>query len=375
MPIEQKDIETFLKVGCPVVFYPNLNWQSSPKYTTWIRGWRKPTYILLDKPKISGRNAAIRENETCMIQYVNTGRVCMFESTVFDWDTRSHNACCRIGWPDTVRTNSFRRNERVPIITSCRLFLDEAMIEGRVLNVSMGGCQCSAAEPLPVDTTGEVSFALPDGCVVDRAKIIVRNVHQGESGGYDMGLSFADGQVFVQGGVGFFVMSVLERADGLRDNPHRVIVIDQNPETGGLLRDLLEKRGYDPFVAEGPVDGFYRLHGGGMKALLINQSTTPFNGVDLCRMVKSSADFVELPVYVYGGQGADWASQAKDAGAAAHLPEGTALADIVAALAEGDEAPPAARPEGQDDAKENEDMSSQATSALRDAHGDAVARS
>ena len=335
---EQVDVESLLTVGCPVVFHSNPLRVSAPKFTTWVRGWRKKAYILLDKPRVGGRNAVIHESQACAIQFVATGCVCQFPSTVFDWDTRAHNAFCRIAWPEHTAAESFRKQERVSLASPCQIHLDGAVLEGCVSDVSTGGCRFSAAEPLPMNTQGRISLVLPDGHAIDEAEFVVRGVQQAGGGTFAMGVEFAPGQTLVESGIAFFVLSSTGRAHPGTSDSDRMLVIDSDAQVGGALCEGLRNRGYESYLASGLIDGFYRLHSGSFRAVLVSQALEPVDGTMLCRVVQASGAFPDVLLYGYGGSGADVSDQMKAAGVREYFAPGTEPARIVEVVAQADQA-------------------------------------
>ncbi|NIA14190.1 MAG: hypothetical protein GWP08_08915 [Nitrospiraceae bacterium] len=335
-----QDTESVLAVGSPAVFRSDPLRATGPRYSTAFRGWRKANYILIDKPTILGRNAAIREGQDCLVQYVRDGTVCSFPSTVFDWTTRSHNAYCRIAWPESVRMESFRKHERVSADSPCQVYLGDALLEGVVLDVSIGGCRCVASEPLPLGTTGEITFTLPDGSLVERAWFTVRNVREGAGAMWSMGLEFDPSQFLVQNTVAFCVMSVLGRARTDAVTSHRVLVIDDNPEMGEILCQQLRRKGYDVFSANGPIDGFHRLYSGSVQILLLRQGLRAMDGLTACRAIQASSMFQSLALYVYGGAGDCTNEELREAGVRTCFPPSTSPPEIADAVYAGDSQAP-----------------------------------
>jgi len=305
-----------------------------------VRGWRKPDYILIDKPTIYGRSAAIREGQDCVVQYVREGEVCSFPSSVLDWTTQANNAHCRIGWPESVRMESFRKYERVAADSPCQVYLKNTILEGAVLDVSVGGCQCAVSKPLPLGTTGDISFVLPDGSPVEHAQFTVRNVRERAGPMCSMGLEFEAGQFLVQNTVAFCVMSVLNRTRACAVASHRVLVIDDNLDTGEAVARQLQGKGYDVFFANGLIDGFHRLHGGSVQILLVSQGLYPMDGLAVCRAIQANVAFQPLVLYVYGGAGNCSAEEMRAVGAHTRFPPFTSPAEIAdAVLADDPQAP------------------------------------
>lgn len=300
MASKEKDVEAYLAVGCPVVFCADAIRRSAPRYTTVIRGWRKPAYVLLDTPRISGRTAVVRENQACSIQYVKGGHVCVFDSVVFDWDTRQVNSYCRIAWPKCVNTESFRKHERLPLDAPCKVYVQDEVTAGRMLDVSIGGGRIVTSMPVAVESIIEVTCTLPNNTLIERARGVVKNTRQAASGRHEAGFEFLPGQVRVENDIAFFVITTKERSGAKDKERKRVLVVDREEGGSSVLRKLLENRGYEVILAKGVVDGCFRLQMAMPDVLLIDQKLKEMDGVELCRVVHESAEFRSLPIYVFG---------------------------------------------------------------------------
>ncbi|HOT49765.1 MAG TPA: flagellar brake domain-containing protein, partial [Candidatus Hydrogenedentes bacterium] len=130
-----QDFEPYLQVGCPVAFHSDPFVKDAPRYSSVIRGWRRLSYVLVDRPRIGPHFAAIRENQPCVIRFVRDGKACAFDSLVLDWDTRMHNAYCRVEWPREFKVVVFRRFERVKVELPSSLFFRGGEDSGTVVDL------------------------------------------------------------------------------------------------------------------------------------------------------------------------------------------------------------------------------------------------
>lgn len=313
---EEHDFEQYMQVGCPVVFHSDPFVKEAPRYSTTVRGWRRLSYILLDRPKISGRFAAIRENQPCVIRFVRDGKACAFDSLVLDWDTRPHNAYCRIEWPRDFKVVVFRRFERIKVDLPCDIHAGNTPESGRVMDLSIGGCRVSMQNAIPDDTNLSLSFVLPDGCPIEHVQCRVRNA-QPAGDFFCMGCEFAEGQICVESNVAFYITTMLERTGVRSANAETILIIDPTPGVAMDVRRVLQARGYETFIATEIVDGFAHLRLAPPGALLINTEQGDLDGFLLARLVRMTNGLESIPIFLYNSTGPEQAERAKALGAAA----------------------------------------------------------
>ncbi len=310
----EQDFEPYLQVGCPIAFHSDPFDKDAPRYSSVIRGWRKPSYILVDRPKIGGRFAAIRENQPCVIRFVRDGKACAFDSLVLDWDTRTHNAYCRIEWPRLFKIVVFRHFERIKFDLPCDLFIGDAQESGEIVDLSIGGCRITTKAPVPANTTLSLSFVLPDGCPVDHVQCEVRNV-QPMGDGSCLGCEFVEGQICVESNVAFYITTILERAGVRSANVEFILIIDIAPGLALDIRRVLQGRGYETLIATEIVDGLARLRLTPPGALLINASMGDLDSLMITRLVRMTNGLESLPIFLYNGNEPAMDAKAKALGA------------------------------------------------------------
>jgi len=293
-----QDFEPYLQVGCPVAFHSDPFVKDAPRYSTVIRGWRKASYILMDRPKIGVHYAAIRENQPCVVRFVRDGKACAFDSLVLDWDTRACNAYCRVEWPREFKIVVFRRFERIKVELPCEFFIGSDRNSGEVLDLSIGGCRICTRASMSVNTLLPLSFVLPDGCPVDRVQCEVRNVQPVGEASY-VGCEFVEGQICVESNVAFYITTMLERTGVRSADAETILILDLAPGTAREVRRILQARGYETFIATDVVDAFARLRIAPPGALLINASLGELDGLLIARLVRMTPGLESLPLFLF----------------------------------------------------------------------------
>lgn len=329
MANDDTNVERYLLVGTSVVFHSDPFHKSGPRYSTVIRGWRNPAYVLLDRPKTVTGFAAMRENQPCVIRFVNEGRACAFDAIVLDWDTRQYHSYCRVSWPRYVTTVAFRKFERIRVEIPCKIESGNNTMEGELQDLSIGGSRIAVSEPLEVGLPVLVSFTLPDGREVERLKGVVRNAQRGVNERWFHGCEFLRGQLSVESDIAFFITASLGRAEERAEEKPAILIIDNNAADTMLLRRLFEARGYEIILATSTVDGISRLRISPPSAVLVSSEQKDLSGLQIVRLLRATRGLEQMPLYLYGGKDPALQSQGQAAGATAYLPTTTTAPQIV----------------------------------------------
>ena len=328
MATEEADLEPFVSVGCPVVFHSDPFSKEAPRYLTIIRGWRKPSYLLIDRPKITGRYAAIRGNQPCVVRFVREGKACAFDSLVLDWDTRQHNAYCRIEWPRSVKVVAFRKFERVKVQLPCRLKVGAATYAAEIHDLSIGGCRLQTTKPIEAGAKAKLHFTLPDGSLIDPVECVIRNAQDVRGETY-LGCEFPEGQVCVESHIAFFITTTLERAGVHTSRGNEILVIDEDPVHVAELRRIFQDRGYTALVSAGMMDGLVRLRAAPPDAVLMSQSQKELSGLLAARLISMTPGLESLPIFLHDAREDSLADQARQMGVKGCFRAGTPPLDIV----------------------------------------------
>lgn len=334
MPVEERHIERFLHVGTVVMMHTDPNRKDGPRHKTIVRGWNKPSHIMVDRPKTeTGLFAALQENQNCVMRFLHEGRACAFDTMVLDWDTRRHHPYLRVTWPKSLQFISFRKFERVKVSIPCTVQwqANHATTE-HIRDLSIGGCSVTAPRAVGKDAELTLSFELPDGLALANVQAKVRNERQkGER--YILGLEFKKGQESVENDLAFYVISVLDRVQGAPPDTReskRLLVIENNTDLAGKVRHMFERRGWEVLIAYDTADGLSRLRMSSPTAVVVNQHLQDLCGVTVCKVLKGSRDFGRIPVFVYGAEDPALEAEVKEAGGHGFFPQSkTMVPDMV----------------------------------------------
>ena len=93
-----------------------------------------------------------------------------------------------------------------------------------------------------------------------------------------------------------------------------VLVVDDDPQTGELLRYVLEPAGYGVAIAADAASALARIHSGGIDLVLLDLMLAGMHGLEVCRRVRANDRAGSLPIIMLTGLVED---EQRDAGLAA----------------------------------------------------------
>lgn len=155
-----------IETGCPV--YVEIKGEGE-KLKSKVIGLEHENYLILKDP--AGSKEARGELVTgtmVVVKYVYQGVAYGFQTTVL---TKIYNPAnlVFIGYPPLVAEQSLRAEKRYDCHLKCSLNAEGAEQEGRIVDISMGGCCCAIskaedAEPnvIIVGSTVEIKLELPE---------------------------------------------------------------------------------------------------------------------------------------------------------------------------------------------------------------------
>ncbi|MFP4500690.1 MAG: PilZ domain-containing protein [Candidatus Hydrogenedentota bacterium] len=332
MPLAYKDLERFLEIGNTFILHTAPSCKNGPRHKTVLRGWRKGAHLLLDRPKTdTGMFVALQEGQPCVFRFLYEGFACAFDAIILDWDTRRSNPYLRVQWPSQIQHLQFRKFERVKIQTEASIsYGGSNRVAGEIRDISMGGCGVFTRNRPPegIKEIG-LSFSLPDGMHLENVVSEVRTARPAPSG-YFIGCEFKAGQESVENDISFYVTTCLSRGGGIDSVGRSVLVLESESDLAGRIRKNLERQNLDVFVAPTTIDGMCRLRTSAPDVLLISADMKDLPGIETCRLVKTTKDFDDLKVYVYGGDPATIEPQANKLGLDGYFPPSKTLAPDIA---------------------------------------------
>ncbi|MBX7257836.1 MAG: PilZ domain-containing protein [Candidatus Hydrogenedentes bacterium] len=331
MKADLDTVERSLAVGRAVIMCESDDTDGTGRVRGFIRGWQRGAYILLDIPDVKGSTFPFRVNVACVLRFISDGDACACSTAILDLGSGSHFSYLRVYWPSVIESIRVRRHGRAPVSCSCTVKLPEGReIEGELQDISAGGCRIVLKHSLPKDMPISLTFDLPDGSVVRGLASTVASIAQ-VGNGVAHGIQFSDPDECVVNDIEFFVASTLARLRGVEHEQPRILLITQDARNAGDLKMSLKDRNYDVTLAVGVVDGFFSLRLARPSALVVALASEGTCSADICRYVRETRQFAELPIVVYGG-GSGEEKQVMEAGATKWFPQTTSVRDVCAAL-------------------------------------------
>ena len=202
-------IEESLVVGGGVVFQPEPGRQDGPRHKSNVRGWRKNTYIIIDRPLVKNRLLPVAPGQPCVVRLIEKGMACAFACAVLECNSSSQYPEIRLTWPEIVKAVAVRKHERVEVRIPCTMLLENGTdAGGEISDISSGGLGI-VAQSIGVGETIQLSFKLPNAQEIEALKVLVRSNVKIPRGTF-MGCEFADGGDPLSQEVALFVSRTLE---------------------------------------------------------------------------------------------------------------------------------------------------------------------
>jgi len=350
---EINDVESFFQVGRAVVLHSERVQSEEGRIRTFMRGWQRGSYLLLDIPRSASKAVSLRVGDPCVLRFLADGDACGCSSEVEDLGTGSHFSFVRVCWPESVSCVRVRKHERVNLHAPCELKLDNGrIVGGELVDMSAGGCKVEVPHALPKDDRVGLSFALPDGSLIENMRAVVCASAEGADGAW-IGCEYYDPDEAALYDIEFFVATTLARLRAERPDSSHVLIIEPDANTVNNLKIGLKSAGFDVTIAPGPVDGFFWLRLATPSALLASADQQVISGADVVKIIKTTRQFKNLPIIVYGGSG-DAGKRAVEAGAIAHMPSASEVQKITGAVKEAIQK--AAIPSGGHSAAQNQEQ-------------------
>ncbi len=324
-------IERSLAVGRAVIMCASDAQDERNRVRGFIRGWQRGAYVLLDIPDVKGSSFPFRAGASCVLRFIADGDACACATSILDLGSGSHFSYIRVQWPLQLESIRVRRHGRAPVACPCTITLADAReVHGELQDISAGGCRMLISGSLPKETHLTLSFELPDGSVVRSLPATVASAVS-VGNGNALGLQFADPDESIVNDIEFFVASTLSRLRGGMQEQPKILVITQNGRKATDLKLMLKDRNYDVTLAIGVVDGFFSLRLARPAALVVALADEGMASADICRYVRETRQFTELPLVVYGGTLAEQ-KHVMDAGATKWYPGSTSIKEVCAVI-------------------------------------------
>ena len=312
-------IAAMFDVGMPAICYP----ESSPSdhfHKAFLRGWHPGGYLIMEVLYSDERKLSVTPGETSQFKFRRDGDTWTFQASIIDSWTVLGDHHVRYSWPEHVEQVRVRKHDRVDAILPCNVIGEEGTwVKGQIRDLGAGGCRLIVKTPPEAGSNLHLSFTLPDGTTIEDVQTVVRSIAPLGQGAA-LGCQFADGTTDAARQVELFVATHIEQTRAAARNTRRVLVIERNSKIASHLRRSLENRGFDVAIAGGLVDGFSVLKSLTPTAVMVNIEQSQLPGTEVCRIVRNTPEYRNLPVFIYGRDDEEHERRAMDAGASGYLP-------------------------------------------------------
>lgn len=326
-----EEVERYLEVGRAVLLHTKRALGDEGRIRTFIRGWQRGAYVLLDIPAPADSGAPLRVHDPCTLRFLANGDACGCDSVVQDLGTGSHFSYVRVRWPQALSCVRVRKHERIHLHAPCAVSREDGkVIEGEIVDLSTGGCKVQLATILAKGQRLSLSFSLPDGSVIEGMNVNVCASGQDNDGAW-VGCEYHDPEEAAIYDIEFFVATTLARLRVDRPSGSQVLIIERDAKQVNDLKLALRDAGYQVTLAPGAVDGFFWLRLSTPSVLLTSVDHDVISGVEICKIVKATRQFKHLPIIVYGGDPAA-GKRALEAGADGHFASAKEVQQIAGAV-------------------------------------------
>lgn len=329
---KDRSVDALLRVGAVVVLHVHEEKGQGPRFRSFVRGWRRGSHIILDRPRLRGSGRELEAGQTCLVRFISEGHACAFETSLLGCAGQGQGGHCDIAWPAEVDIVPFRRYYRIKVNLACHFTADGCSGEGEIRDLSMGGCAICTRQALPQGVSMQLAFTLPDGLPLEGVHGIIRDVRPlGQD--FLVGCEFCHFQEHVQSDIAFSLSTTFEHQRDHKDRPVQILIIDANEATAAALQGAFEQKGLSTAIAAGTIDGLQRLRMAPPAALIVSLEQRDLTALDIARLVKLTPGFDLLPIFVYGEGGEETRQQALQSGVREFFPFPFDAGEIRAAVA------------------------------------------
>lgn len=351
-------VEDYLSVGQMVLVKVDPDSSDPTRFTTELRGWQSGGYLLFDWPDDPAETGVPRPQHKLVVQFLAHGQACGFKTLVVASGTTTATQF-RTSWPQHVEVLALRKDERVNVDVTCTVhFSRDKTVEGRLLDISAGGCKICVSPDDGLIGDVSVDFTLEGGLACEKLPAVVRSVTTGTLGSV-LGCQFEGLPEVTRHDLQFYVATTVERMRDAKGDTQRVLIVEGDIAHLNQLRDALSISDVHIATASNIVDGFYRLRLRPPDMLVLSAALQGLDMESVCRVVRQTRGFENLPITVYGVTNSAAGERLQQAGAthvvgellqvpgvvdalvAASVPKGAASAEAGAAPENPPEADPA----------------------------------
>ena len=82
----------------------------------------------------------------------------------------------------------------------------------------------------------------------------------------------------------------------MQNTRQKILVIDDDPDIGIMMKMMLEYKGYDALVSERADDAMQTLSNDKIDLIIMDMLLSGVNGVDVCTELKKDAKTINIPI-------------------------------------------------------------------------------
>ena len=293
------ELAAILRVGQQALIHFGGRESDAPRYSTIFRGWVNRAYIMADTPMADGKPIPIVLGAPCVVRFLADGTACGFSANIVH--AKRNEIIFRIGWPNDVEYVVVRKHERVRTAIRCSVGGTAHGVQtAELVDLSVGGCRVNLTVPVEQGASIVLSMETAPGKTLGPLKAIVRSTLV-RGAGYSLGCQFES--------VNETVRLELENLVAMRMQSLRAdagtlpctLVVATDAALVDAVKRTLTGLNWEVIVTSSVIDAFHCLRSSHVHALLAECGLTDLSGAEICRVVRATKEFENLPVILCNG--------------------------------------------------------------------------
>jgi CheY-like chemotaxis protein len=306
------DLVSILRVGQQVLIHFGARASDAVRHSTIVRGWVNRSYLMLDAPIVDGKAMPVVLGAPCVIRFLAEGTACGFSSSIVY--AKRNETIFRIAWPTDVEFAVVRKHERVNTTLRCTVHgVARGPYAAEMIDLSTGGCRVHSSAS--VDPGSMISLTIETGPdkTLGPIKTVVRNTLV-RGAGYSLGCQFEKLDETLRLEIEGLVTLRMQSMRANSESALRIILVGSNLLFIEAVRQVLVAAQCEVILAAGAIDAFHYLRSTHVNVLIAEWKQPDLPGSEICRVIRATKEFQELPVILFGGASGDKTS-ADNAGA------------------------------------------------------------
>lgn len=116
----------------------------------------------------------------------------------------------------------------------------------------------------------------------------------------------------------------------IAEKQKKIIIIDDEPSVGTLLKINLKQKGYSVATAESGVEGIAKAEAEQFDLIILDVALPGMNGIEICRAFREIKDYLEVPIVMISSRSDNLTiEQTRRAGASDYLVKPFAFEELI----------------------------------------------